>query len=286
MARAPARLLAAIGLAAAAAGLAGCGSSSQSPAGKVAAAAEKSERAGGFHVALAVTLGFPGGTQGQISGSGAFDGRTGELGVDLSNLLQNSPLPLGSGRGVVARFLPESGQPILYLRMPYLDSQLPAGKRWFRLEMQRGGSAMGVNFTQLLGQDGQSPPQMLDLLRATGHVTEVGPDIVGGAKVTQYHGVVDLHQAARLDGDAAASAARALATGDPATIGVDVWIGNEDGLVHQIRSTASTDIAGQRVTTATLTTISHWGSHVAVAAPPKDQVIDATGGTATAPGSA
>jgi hypothetical protein len=285
MARASARSLAAIALAAAAAALAGCGSS-QSPSGRLAAAAAKSERAGGFHVALAVTLGFPGGTQGQISGSGAFDGQAGELGVDLSNLLQNSPLPLGSGKGVRARFLPESGQPILYLRMPYLDSQLPPGKRWFRLDLQRGGNAMGVNFTQLLGQDGQSPPQMLALLRAAGHVTEVGPDIVGGAKVTKYHGVVDLHQAAKLAGDAATSAARALATGDPATIGVDVWIGNADGLVHQIRSTSSTDIAGQRVTTATLTTISRWGSHVAVAPPPKAQVVDATGGTASAPGSA
>jgi hypothetical protein len=285
MAGAPARLLAALALAAAAAGLAGCGSS-RSPAATVAAAAAKSERAGGFHVALAVTLGFPGGTQGGISGRGAFDGRAGELGVDLSNLLQNSPLPLGSGRGVKARFLPESGQPIVYLRLPYLDPQLPPGKRWLRLGLGRGGNATGINFTQLLGQDGQSPPQMLDLLRATGHVTEVGPDIVGGARVTRYHGVVDLHRAARLDGEAAASAARSLATGDPAKIGVDVWIGNADGLVHQIRSTASTDIAGQRVTTATLTTITRWGSHVAVARPPESQIVDATGASATAPGSA
>jgi hypothetical protein len=285
MAGAPARLLAAAALAATAATLAGCGSS-QSPAGKLASAAAKSERAGGFHVAVAVTLGFPGGSQGQISGAGAFDGETGRLGLDLSNLLQNAALPLGSGRGVEARFLSEAGQPVLYLRMPYLDLQLPAGKRWFRLDLQRGGSAMGINFTQLLGQDGQSPAQMLDLLRASTHVTEIGPDIVGGAKVTQYHGVVDLHQAAKLGGATATGAQRALATGDPATIPVDVWIGDKDGLVHQIRSTSSTNIVGERVTTETLTTISRWGSHAAVTAPPKREVVDATGGAAAAPGSA
>jgi hypothetical protein len=232
-----------------------------------AAAAEKSEHAGGYHVAIAVTLGFPGGSEGQISGAGAFDGQADELGLDLSNLLQNTPLPLGSGRGVEARFLPESGAPMLYLRAPYLDSQLPPGKRWFRLDLQSGGNTIGNTFTQLLGRGGQSPSQMLDLLRATGHVTDVGPNIVGGAKVTRYRGVVDLRQAAKLDQGAAATVARALASADPATISVDVWIGDGDGLVHQIRSSAST----------TLTTISRWGSRVAVAPPPRGQVVDATG---------
>ena len=270
------RLLAAAVLAATAAALVGCGSS-QSPAGRVASAAAKSERAGGIHVAIAVSIDFPGGGQGEISGAGAFDGQTGELAVDLSNLLQNTSLPLGSGRGVEARYLTEAGDPIVYLRMPYLDSQLPRGKRWIRLDLRRAGSAMGVNFNQLLGQDGQNPAQMLDLLRASGHVKEIGPDIVDGAKVTKYHGVVDLRRAVKLGGASAVGIERLLADGQPATIPVDVWIGDGDGLVHQIRATSSTDIGGEKVTSATLTTMSRWGMHVTVAAPPAREVYDASG---------
>jgi hypothetical protein len=277
------RLLAVAALGATVAALAGC--ASQSDASRVAAAAAKSERAGGVHVALAVTISFPSGGQGQIVGAGDFDGARGALRLDLSNLLQNSSLPLGSGAGVQARYLTEGGDPVLYLRMPYLDSQLPPGKRWIRLDLQRVGAAMGINFNQLLGQAGQSPTQMLDLLRASGHVTKVGPDIVGGARVTKYHGVVDLRQAKKLGSSSAAGIQRLLAEGQSPTIPVDVWIGDRDGLVHQIRATSSTDLGGSKVTTATLTTLSRWGENVTVAAPPKREVVDASG-PASAAGSA
>jgi len=273
-------LPAALVLLLAATALVACGSGST--ANRISSAATKSEAAGGVHIATSVTVSFPNGGRGVIDGGGAFDRQRGVLRVDLSNLLQNSQLPVGSGSGVEARYLTEGGDPVVYLRMPFLDSQLPPGKRWIRLDLQREGSAMGVNFNQLLGQAGQSPTQMLDLLQASEQVKEVGPDIVGGARVTQYHGVIDLRKALALRGVSDAAIDRVLAEGQPRTIPVDVWIGDGDGLVHQMRTTSSTQIGGRTVRTATLTTMSRWGMHVAVKPPPADEVYDASGPASSA----
>jgi hypothetical protein len=259
------------------AALSGCGSGSAG--NRISSAAMKSEHAGGVHLATSVTVSFPNGGQGVIDGNGSFDSERGVLRVDMSNLLQNSQLPIGSGRGVEARYLTERGDPVLYLRMPFLDSQLPPGKRWVRLDLQRTGNAMGVNFNQLLGEAGQSPTQLLDLLQASEQVKKVGPDIVAGAKVTQYHGLIDLRKALALRGVSDAAIDRVLAEGQPPTIPVDVWIGDGDGLVHQMRTMSSTQIGGQTVKTATLTTLSRWGMRVAVVPPPPSEVYDASGPT-------
>lgn len=269
------RLLAVLVLVVVASTLAGCGS--KSAGNRISSAATKSEQAGGVHVATSVTVRFPNGGEGVIDGSGSFDRRRGVLRVDMSNLLQNSQLPIGSGKGVEARYLTERGDPVLYLRMPFIDSQLPRGKRWIRLDLQKSGSTMGVNFNQLLGEAGQSPTQLLDLLQASEKVKKVGPDIVGGAKVTQYRGVIDLRKALALRGVSDMAIDRVLDEGQPPTIPVDVWIGDGDGLVHQMRTTSSTQIGGQTVKTATLTTLSRWGMHVAVVAPPAGEVYDASG---------
>src|SRR5690348_389064 len=93
--------VAAVALATVAVDSPGCGSRSD----PVASAASKSRTAGGMHVTTTVTLRFPSGGQGVTSGAGDFDERSGELALDLSNVLQNSGLPIGSGAGVVARYL-------------------------------------------------------------------------------------------------------------------------------------------------------------------------------------
>jgi hypothetical protein len=273
------RVVAALVVVLVAAGLSGCGAGNV--VDPVAAAATKSEQAGGIHVSTNVTLRFPSGGEGVITGEGAFNQDQGELTVDMSNLLQNTQLPLGSGGGVKARYLKEAGDPILYLYLPFLASQLPAGKTWIRLDLQRAAGPLGLNFNELLGQAGQNPAQVLDLLRASGEVTKVGPDIVGGVRVTEYRGTVDLRKALALKGVSRAAIQRLLDAGAPAELPVDVWIGDEDGLVHRVRTTSSTTIGAQTVDTATTTTMSDWGTTVFVDPPPHDQVFDAAN-TATA----
>src|SRR5215216_1064794 len=95
--------------------LAGCGGTKTDP---VAAAASKSERTGGARVTTRVTVTFPSGGEGVITGEGRFDQKRGAMTLDMSNLLQNSPLPLGSGSGIVARYLRESAGWLLYLHLP------------------------------------------------------------------------------------------------------------------------------------------------------------------------
>ena len=267
-------IAAALALAAVAVVLTGCGAAGV--ADPVAAAATKSAQAGGVHISTSITMTFPSGSQGVITGEGTFDQTHGELTVDMSNVLQNTPLPIGTGAGIKARYLTEAGDPVIYLYMPFLASQLPQGKTWIRVDLQKAGSGLGVNFNELLGQAGQSPTQVLDLLRASGGVTEVGPDIVDGTKVTQYHADVDLRKALSLKGVSESAIQQLLDAGAPAEVPVDVWFGDDDGLVRQVRSTSTATLGGQTVTTASLTTLSHWGTAVSVEAPPADKVYDAT----------
>jgi hypothetical protein len=265
------RIAGVLALAATLAALAGCGGGGN----PVAAAAKKSAGAGGVHLTTTVTLGFPNGGQGQISGQGAFAGRDGVLSVDMSNLLQNAALPIGSGGGIVARYLTEGGDPVLYLHMPFLDPQLPRGRKWIRLDLNRAGAKLGRDFDQLLGPAGQNPAGVLALLPAAAGVKRVGPDIVEGRKVTQYHGTIDLRKGLRLAGVPDAQIGTLIAGGQ-AEVPVDVWVGNDDGLVHQVRTTWSSDVDGQTISITTLTRLGEWGAHVPVVAPPTARVYDAT----------
>jgi hypothetical protein len=266
------RIAAALALAAAALALAGCGGGR----GPLAAAAAKSRDAGGVHVTTTVTLTFANGGQGVITGSGVFTGDDGALGVDMSNLLQNSPLPIGSGGGIGVRYLTEGGDPVMYLRLPFLASQLPPGKQWIRVDLRRAAGGTGLNFDRLLGPAGRNPAQVLGLLAAAGAAKKVGPDIVDGRKATQYHATIDLRKGLRAEGVPDAEVARLLSGGATADMPVDVWIGDDDGLVHQLRTSSKTDVEGQTVSMTTLTRFTDWGADVRVAPPPSRRVYDAT----------
>jgi hypothetical protein len=162
------------------------------------------------------------------------------------------------------------------MSIPFLAGRLPDGKSWIRLDLQQAGSVLGLDVNKLLGQSGENPTQTLDMLRASGNVQKVGPDIVGGVAVTRYHAVVDLKKALALKGVSEATAKRLIDAGAPTELPVDVWVGNDDGLVHQFRMSQAGQANGQSVTTLTTMTLNDWGTPVAVQAPPADQVYDAS----------
>jgi hypothetical protein len=207
-----------------------------------------------------------------IRGKGAFDGSQGVLSVDMSDLLQDAPLPNGSGTGIVARYLTEAGVQVMYLHVPFLGPKLPPGKAWVRIDLQRAGADRGLNFNRLLGPAGQNPAQVLGLLHVSDGAKRVGPDTLAGVKVTQYRATIDLRQALRREGVSAAGIERLLAGGAASDVPVRVWIGDADGLVHQVRTTATNDIHGQAVSVTTLTRTSRWGMRVTVVPPPADRV--------------
>jgi hypothetical protein len=95
--------------------------------------------------------------------------------------------------------------------------------------------------------------------------------------VTQYHALVDLKKALKLKGVAESAVQSLIAAGAPSQYPVDVWIGNDDGLVHQLRLTQTGTSDGRTVSSLTTMTMSDWGAPVSAHAPPVDQVFDATG---------
>jgi hypothetical protein len=257
-----------------AAALTACGGTSG--AGPVAAAAAKSERAGGVKVALDVRFSVGGIAGGVVVGTGRFAPDAGELDIDMSNLLQFLSLPVGSGGGVREIYLIEKGVPVVYMHIPFLADQLPAGKRWIRLDLDQAGGALGIDFDKLLGQSGTNPTQTLAMLRASREVKKVGPDVVSGLNVTQYHATIDLKQALKLNGVSADGIKSLLDSGAPQQFPVEVWVGDDDGLVHRLRMTQTSNVGGKSVTTLTTMTLTDWGSKVVATAPPAAQVFDAT----------
>jgi hypothetical protein len=266
------RTLAALALAAVAVVLSACGAGSV--ADPVAAAATKTQQAGGVKVTMRIAYSIGGVSSGTVTADGVFDQNQGEMDLDMSSLLQLTGLPTGSGAGIKELYLQENGDPVLYLDIPFLASQLPGGKSWVRLDLQQAGSVLGLDVNKLLGQSGENPTQTLAMLQASGQVQKVGPDIVGGVAVTRYHAVVDLKKALELKGVSEATARRLIDAGAPTELPVDVWIGNDDGLVHQFRMTQTAQANGRSVSTLLTMTLNDWGTPVTVHAPPADQVYD------------
>ncbi len=190
----------------------------------VAAAATKSEGAGGAQLTLSVAVTDPSAASFTVSGQGLFDQSEGELTLGLSNLPGSVEL----------RYLEENGDPVMYVNVPFLAAMLPNGKSWLRVDLEQAGKSVGLDLNELLGAMEQSPSQALDLLRASGSVNEVGSETIGGVATTHYTASIDLQKAAQLAGQpAAALVNRLIAAGAPSQIPVDVWIG-DDGLVHKL----------------------------------------------------
>jgi hypothetical protein len=264
-------LLLALGALASAAVLAGCGV--ERTVDPVAAAATKTQNAGGAKLAMTVGV-TADGTRFDVKANGVFDRSEGDLTMDLSDALAAAGQP-GSGK-VELRYRQESGDSVLYLNMPALTSRLPGSPSWVRLDLQAAGSALGVDLNQLT-QASQSPSDVLDLLRASGSVTEVGAETVNGASTTHYRASIELAKASDHLGESAkAMVQRLIDAGAPAAIPVDVWVG-DDGFVRKLTLDESVSMQGHTGDVKLDLELSDYGTSVDVAAPPSDQTFDLTG---------
>jgi hypothetical protein len=252
--------------------LAGCGV--ERTVDPIAAAATKTQNAGGAKVAMTVGV-TADGTSFDVKANGLFDQSEGDLTMDLSDALAAAGQP-GSGK-VELRYRQESGDTVLYLNMPALTSRLPGSPSWVRLDLQQAGSALGVDLNQLLTQGGQSPSDVLDLLRASGSVTEVGTETVNGDSTTHYKASIELAKATDdLGASARAMVQRLIDAGAPAAIPVDVWVG-DDGLVRKLTLDESVSMQGHTGDVKLDLELSDYGTSVVVAAPPPDETLDLSG---------
>jgi hypothetical protein len=267
------RLLAGLALLAAAVGLAGCGATGL--VDPVASAASKSAGAGGVRVSMRVEVSSPSFGDSVVTGTGLVDQDQGRVSLDLSGIGASLPPQFaGAASGIDVLYDTEGGDHVVYAHAPFL-AQFLGGKDWVRLDLERAASSAGVNLSGVLGQAAGNPVQILDLLRQNGDVTEVGPDTVDGVATTKYHASVDLEKALTSKGVPEATVQEMLNNGAPAQLPVDVWIGNDDGLVREVQSTLAVPSAGGDVKTVATVKLSDWGTPVAVEPPPSDQVYAA-----------
>lgn len=240
----------------------------------VAAAATKSEKAGGYKLTMTTKMSAAG-VNGSITAQGTFDGQAGQMDMDMSDLLKSSGAPAGTDATMSAIFLKEGGDPVMYMRFGFLAGQLPAGKTWMRIDMEKAGKGLGVDFNQLTGGAAQNPTSALDLLRSSSDFSEVSKETIDGVRTTHYHGIVDLEKAAAAGGAASAAIQRLVQMGAPTQYPMDVWV-DDTGLIRRFTQSYNQELGGKSVSLETTMDMSDYGLPVNVSAPPADEVFDAT----------
>jgi hypothetical protein len=268
------RLLHALLLAGLAASLAACGSAVKNAVDPVAAAATKSQTAGGFKTSVSVTL-AAGGKQFTITGHGAFGAHEGEMEMDMGGLLGQAGAPAGTDSTMKAVYVTEDGDPVMYLKFGLLTSLMPGGKPWMRLDLQKAGKAAGVDLGGLLGGGSQNATDSLALLRHAGDFSSVGSETVGGVETTHYRGTIDLEKAAESGGASADTIKRLLESGPPTQYPADVWI-DDSGLIRRLTTSYDESLGGKTMSMSMTMDMSDYGAAVDVSAPPANQVFDVT----------
>lgn len=269
---------------AAAALLAGCGSSSNSPGtgsnvgtNAIARAAYVSNAASGYRFTITLQEGAPS-LGGQVSGtgSGSFGvaSRSGQLALKLS-------VPALGANGRLALHEVIAGQNV-YLQLPSLiASRIPGGRPWIRMNLSKLAGVSGLS--SLTGAGGSSnPAQFLQYLRAasTGGVKNLGSATVDGISTTHYHGAITLSKVAGL---VPAAQRQAAAQGIASlqkltkltTLPVDVYVDGKN-LVRRLALSYKATVAAQTVSTAVRLDFIAYGPQPAPAIPPAGQVTDLT----------
>jgi hypothetical protein len=227
--------------------------SNMTPVAYVKSSAAKTAQTPSEHVTLKGSLTVRG-TLVTIDGTGDYDNakNLGSMHADFS---------AGGLSGTLDEVL--NGTTI-YLQSPLLTSNLPKGKTWLKLDLQKAGQARGIDLSALTTQ---SPTKLLSQLQASGNVTKVGDETINGTATTHYRGKLDVSKLPKV-------AALANATYGP----LDIWIGKDDGYVHRIHMTYTIKVATASAQSIAVTVdFSDFGKSVSVSVPAASATSDGTG---------
>jgi hypothetical protein len=223
----------------------------------VAKAADTTTKAGSEHVEF---LGVSG-VQGQkirMTGSGDFrnDPQLGHMTIRFT---------AGAKTGEITEVM--KGWRI-YMTSPLFARQLPQGKKWMSLDLQKAGKAAGIDFSSL---SAQTPGQTLEQLKASGDVRKVGTETIDGVETTHYTATLDpakIPNGAKLQKLTGASY-------QP----IDVWIDSDDHVrrLHMAYSMSGSATAGVEMSNEMTMTFSDYGKNVDVSVPTDAETFDATG---------
>jgi hypothetical protein len=255
--------------------LAGCGGGSQAVAlDPVAAAATKTQHAGAARIRYTLAIAapqLPGGTV-RINGNGVIDGTSGSADFDLGSALQAAGLPAGSSMREI--YLKQGGDYVVYLQPGALASRIPGGKHWLELDLSKLGKSAGVDLDQLMSGSQLQPTDVLSMLKTEGaSVRKVGSEKIDGTPTTHYHVTVNLAKA--LEAKGLTSPMLAGIAAEMPSVPEDVWIGS-DGLVRRIKLAYGLRHHGTSMRMEMAMDLYDYGVDVTIAAPPSNEVFDAT----------
>lgn len=255
---------------------AGCGGATIDP---VARAADATQKAGSEKVSMTATMRLAGQTI-RMTGAGAFDSasRRGELGLDVV-------VPGRAGKTHIDEILDRS---VIYMKPPKeVTRQLPGGKAWLKLDLQKAGSELGVNFQQLAQINQGDPSQMLQYLRASsGGVRKLGTESVRGVQTTRYEAVIDLEKVPKVAPQGERPQVRRAVDRLIQLTGVrkypmEVWV-DADDLVRRMRLALRFPTLGDSSLSLTAD-LYGFGTPVEAKPPPADQVLDIANLTSDTP---
>lgn len=263
---------AALLLVTAALAVAGCGSGSTLSFDPAASAATTAD-AGSAKVAFDTTVTAEGQNL-HMTGDGAvdFDKRAATMTFDVGDVLRGSGLPASPGE----RWTVLTNGLIVYMRAPTLSRQLPGGKEWLELDIERLAKSRHVNLAQLQPLTQSDPTQMLDYLKAvSGKIEKVGSEDVRGVATTHYRATVDLDKVAdqapanarKAFRTSIASLERGLGTHE---IPVDVWVDSQN-LVRRLSEHLTIATGGKVDFTVDFF---DFGAPVSVTTPPASETMD------------
>jgi hypothetical protein len=159
----------------------------------------------------------------------------------------------------------------MYMRMPALASQLPAGKSWLRVDFEKQAAKLGLDFSAILDAARTFGP----LESGVVSTRRLGRETVAGKQTTHYRAVVDVHRAAAALPEYAKQI-RAIEKATGVRLGrttQDVWVGS-DGRVRRLRSSTPTVVGGSAASAVQTMTFRAYDVPVSIVAPPRSQVFD------------
>lgn len=258
----------------------GCGGSTAATLDPVAQAAETTSHLGGAHMALTLQVGASGlGAPFTMSGQGFFNYKRqeGTLSLDTTSLPAGVSAALPSGPLHIEEIFKSSA---IYVGSPLLAGKLPGGARWLKIDLSRFAQTIGLNLQQLTG--GQSnPAQLLQYLRATGGTVElVGSEPVRGVPTSHYRTTVDLSKVADFlpssnKDQLRAALAKLIAQIGAGKLPVNVWV-DAQHLVRRLTLALPFSTAAQKVQFSITMELFEFGPTPTLAAPPSNEVFDAT----------
>jgi hypothetical protein len=171
----------------------------------------------------------------------------------------------------------ERGSLVVYLRIGFLQSQLPRGKRWVRIDLVREGKKLGLDLGKLMGGPGFNPTGQWALLRFGRSTHKISVERVRGRPTSHYLVTVDLEQAARADPQLAATLKTLEAQTGERLMVMDAWVDGQ-GYLRRIRQDYRYLDPTTRLWLSTAMTIDYvgFGAPVTISAPPAREVVDSS----------